>query len=257
MFLMHIPIMEFRDRAALFECVSPFPHTLSLSAHRHRHEHFFIDETEDWTGVEPHHHIVHGTACGSWYRGPRNAVGIPEAVMADGTPKGYSILTIDDNAYSMEYRASKRPADYQMDIHAPNRLSRAQASKQQVTVNFFNGTPRCSVEMRLNNGPWIPMEQYTGQAPFYQELLDRQNLFLQLVAGMQNIDPADEKAIKRIEEQFRPAIGRGMPGIDDTPHLWRALLPETDHVGFAVIEAQAKDMFGRTHKATRCLYLDE
>jgi hypothetical protein len=200
LFTMHIPIMEFADRDALFALLKEYPHTLSLSAHRHRHQHFFLGEADGWTGEKPHHHIVHGTACGSWYRGRFDAVGIPEGVMDDGVPKGYSIITIHpDNTYETRYKATRRPAEYQMDIYAPEGIAKENAGDTEIVVNFFNGTERCQLEMRVNNGAWTPMEQFVGQAPFYAESYQRQMKFLEMIARLQGLENIDEKALRQVE----------------------------------------------------------
>ncbi len=252
-FLMHIPVMGMYDRDEFFALFDAYPHTLSLSAHWHRHEHFFLGEEDGWQGERPHHHIVHGTAGGAWYRGYYDAVGIPTAVMADGVPKGYSLIEVNGNEYAMAYRATRRPETYQMDIYAPAGVEHDAVEGQEVIVNFFNGTERCRVEMRLNDGPWVTLEQFRGYAPFYLELFQRQELFLQLVADVEGLDAADDRVLRRIENLFRPVVGRGMPGPAETNHLWRGGLTDHGREGYNVIEVRAHDMFGAVHTAKRYL----
>lgn len=254
--LMHIPIMKLVDKAELFQTLAAFPNCISLSAHTHGHGHYFLDAEDGWPGEKPHHHIVQGTACGSWYRGFHNAVGIPEAVMADGTPKGYSVLTVDGNEYDLAYKATGRPETYQMDVHAPGRVSAGDTEEHQIVVNFFNGTERCQVEMRLNEGEWTAMERFAGYAPYYGELLERQDHFVKQVAKDRGVVTLDESVIRKIESQFRPAIGRGMPEADETGHLWRAPLPDTLQPGFNRVEVRAGDMFGRTHETASYIYCE-
>ncbi|HDP35446.1 MAG TPA: metallophosphoesterase [Candidatus Hydrogenedentes bacterium] len=256
MFLMHIPVMSVDDRNEFFALFADYPKAVSLSAHWHRHEHYLLGSEDGWPGKEPHHHVVHGTACGAWYRGHYDAVGIPQAVMDDGTPKGYSIITVNNGKYTMEYRATRRPPTYQMDIYAPAWVERDAVAEQEVIVNFFNGTPKCNLTMRVNDGPWVKMEQYRGHAPFYAELYQRQELFLQKVAGVRGLADADEKTIRKIEDEFRPVMGRGQPDPAETGHLWRAMLPDNARGGYNVIEVRAADMFGNTHKAVRYFRVD-
>lgn len=254
--LMHIPIMKIADRAELYETIAAFPNCISLSAHTHSHAHCFLGAADGWPGKETHHHIIQGTACGSWYRGFPNAVGIPEAVMADGTPKGYSVLTIDGSEYDLAYQASGRPASYQMDVYAPERLEAGDNAVRQVVVNFFNGTERCRVEMRMKDGPWTAMERFTGYAPYYTDLQERRDRFVKLVAKGRGLQELDEETIGRIESQFRPAIGRGMPDAAETGHLWRAPVPEGLTPGFNRVEVRAKDMFNREHEGDAYIYLE-
>ncbi len=255
-FLMHIPVMGMHDQEEFLALFADYPHTVSLAAHWHRHEHFFLNAEDGWHGDKPHHHIVHATAGGAWYRGHYDAVGIPRAVMADGIPKGYSLITVDGNQYNMLYRATRRPATYQMDIYAPAGIARDDVVGQEVIVNFFNGSENCRLEMRLNDGPWTAMEQFTGFAPFYVELYERQELFLQLVAGVQGMDDADERTLRRIEHQFQPVMGRGQPEPRETKHLWRGALTDHGRVGYNTIEVRAHDMFGNTHDAIRHIRID-
>ena len=257
LFLMHIPVMGMEDRDAFFDVIKDHPNSVSLSSHWHRHQHFFLGPDDGWHGEKPHHHIVQGTACGAWYRGYYDATGIPEAVMADGTPKGYAILTVEDGNYDLAYKATRRPASYQMDIHAPAEVSRNTQEQHEVIVNFFNGSERCRLEMRLNGGPWTAMEQFTGKAPFYLELYARQQLFVRLVAEGRELEELDDATARAIEAQFRPVIGRGIPDPADTNHLWRAMLPDGLTVGYNLVEVRAHDMFGRVHEARRYVYAAE
>jgi hypothetical protein len=251
-FTMHIPVMSVDDKAEFFNLFKDYPNAVSMSAHWHRHQQYLLGKEDGWPGDTPHHHVVQGTACGSWYRGHYDAVGIPLAVMDDGTPKGYSIITVEeDGKYSMNYRATRRPATYQMDIYAPPSVAADAITDTEVIVNFFNGTPKCELEMRLNDGPWTPMERFTGKSPFYAELYERQELFLRKVAGVRGLADADEKTIREIEDEFRPVMGRGQPDPADTGHLWRTKLTGSATPGYNSIEVRAHDMFGNTHESVR------
>lgn len=250
---MHIPIMELKDKTALFDLLAKHPQGISLSAHWHRHQHYFLNRSDGWPLEQEHHHIVHGTACGSWYRGFPDAVGIPEAVMVDGTPKGYSILTIDGKTYTLDYRASRRPAEYKMDIYIPAAMDTTGTKNSFIIANFFNGSEKCKLEMRINNIPWVPMQQFVGMAPFYMELYERQNEFVKRVADGKGISDLDDKMARMIETQFRPAIGRGMPKPEETNHLWKAQITDALQ-GFNVVEVRAHDMFGNTHSARSYFY---
>jgi len=256
-FTMHIPVMSIVDKDKFFSLFTEYPNAISLSAHWHRHQQYLLGKEDGWQGEKPHHHVVHGTACGSWYRGHYDAVGIPRAVMDDGTPKGYSIITVAENGkYNMVYHATRRPANYQMDIYAPASVESDAVEGTEVIVNFFNGTPKCELEMRLNDGIWLPMERFTGKAPFYLELYERQELFLRKVAGLRGLADADERTIRKIEDEFRPVMGRGQPDPADTGHLWRAKLTGGANTGYNTIEVRATDMFGNTHEAVRYLRVE-
>ncbi|NLO32226.1 MAG: hypothetical protein GX117_02540 [Candidatus Hydrogenedentes bacterium] len=252
---MHIPIMRLVDRDALYESLAPFPNCISFSAHTHSHAHYFLNAEDDgWTNEYEHHHIVQGTVCGSWYGGFPNGVGIPESLMGDGTPKGYAILRVDGGSYDYRYYASGHGKDYQMDVHVPRQVSLDSDNKGQVVVNFFNGTEKCKLEMRLNNGEWTPMEQYTGKPPFYVELVDRQKEFARLVGKERGLTEVDDKKARQIADQFRFAIGRGMPAAKDTRHLWGAPVPAALKEGFNTVDVRATSPFGGPYEAKGYIY---
>ena len=117
--MMHIPLSGVENAEDLYRLIEDRPYTFSISAHYHTQQHLFVGEKQGWKGKEPHHHLINGTACGSWWQGAFDEVGIPHAMMADGAPKGYSLITFDGNQYSIRYKASRRPVDYQMNIFAP------------------------------------------------------------------------------------------------------------------------------------------
>src|SRR3546814_3204879 len=99
---MHIPLFEpagrdtFRDadRERLFALLRDFPHVLVLSAHSHTQQHWFHDTATGWHGAQPLHEYNVGAACGAFWSGVKDADGIPDATMADGTPNGHATLKV-------------------------------------------------------------------------------------------------------------------------------------------------------------------
>lgn len=228
--MMHIPIQQVRDRKALYELLKDRPHTFSLSAHTHTQIHRFIASDDGWAGAEPHHHLTCGTACGSWWSGAPDDVGLPHATMSDGTPNGYSIVTFDGNRYSVRYKVARRPADYQMNIYAPNEVASADLENTKVQVNVFAGSERSSVEMRVGaGGAWIPMGQVSAKDPNYLRLTE-------------------------VEKGSDPLPGyKRLPGASNCSHLWEAALPKDTPAGTRFIEVRTTDMFGQTYSGRRVL----
>jgi hypothetical protein len=155
--MLHIPLQrgfelgpgsQTLDRQALYRLLENRPHSLSFSAHTHWHRHLFIGAEDGWRGAQPHHHIITGTLCGSWFAGAPDERGIPHATMSDGTPRGYLELEFDGHRYSMNgYKSLGRPASDQMHIDS-RRKSLDQLSQTALTVNVFNGSERSIVRMR-------------------------------------------------------------------------------------------------------------
>jgi hypothetical protein len=237
---MHIPLagpaptlaVPERERRELFEILASHPHNLSISSHTHLQRHRFFGPEDGYFGPEPHHHFNQGATCGSWWLGTPDEVGIPHAMMRDGTPNGYSILHFDGNRYRIRYKVARRPADYQMNVFAPGVVRSSEAAGQEVLVNVFSGSERTRVTMRLGPvGEWIPLARTRRPDPYYLELLRRE-----------------------FESEPKPA--RPLPPAGASSHLWAGTLPPDPPRGTFVLEVRATDMFGETVAARRIIRVE-
>jgi hypothetical protein len=227
--MMHIPIIEVKDRAELFRLLEKRPYTFSISGHTHTQRHVFVGPQEGWNGAAPHHHLINVTACGSWWSGEPDEVGLPHTTMRDGAPNGYSVITFDGPRYSIEFKAARRPATYQMNIMAPEDVAAEQAAETEVLVNVFAGSERSTVEMRLGEqGPWVALERVEREDPSYV-------------------------AMKEAEGDGKGLHGRKLPKVVKSYHLWRALLPANPPTGMHLIHVRTKDMFGHVYTDQRAL----
>lgn len=53
----------------------------------------------------------------------KDAAGVPDSTMSDGTPKGYALLDVAGNgSYRLQYRVAGKPASEQIGLHAPKVL---------------------------------------------------------------------------------------------------------------------------------------
>ena len=231
--MLHIPIQrgfelgprsQTLDRQALYRLIESRPHNLSFSAHTHWHRHLFIGPEDGWRGAQPHHHIITGTLCGSWFGGAPDDHGVPHATMSDGTPRGYLELEFDGHRYSMDgYKSLGRRPDYQMHIEVPAEITLDQSSQTAVTVNVFNGSERSKVRMRCGPGDsWRDLEKVEAPDPRFLRLRERDN-------GLQP-----------------PYRALPQPMLN-CPHLWRAFLPGGLQPGTHLIEVIATDQFGNSH----------
>lgn len=220
--LMHIPLNDVDDRQELYRLIEQRPATVSVSAHTHYMEHRLIGKEDGWQGKEKHHHIVNVTVCGSWWRGKQDERGIPHATMSDGGPNGYSIMEFDGNKYSLTLRAAGRPAEYQMNIYAPEVLDRSALSTTVVMANVFNGSDRSKVEMRVDRqGEWKAMEQVKMNDPNFV-------------------------AEKAREEALENRTWTDLPGAYSTSHIWRGMLPTHLSKGTHVIEIRESKPNGKS-----------
>ncbi len=227
--MMHIPLTVVEDKAKLFELLEGRPNTFTVSAHWHRQSHFFMGEESGWKGEDKHHHLVHATVCGSWWSGAKDENGIPHTTMSDGGPNGYSIITFNDNDYSIRFKAARRQADHQMNIYAPEFIEGTKATETQVVVNVFAGSERSTVDMRIGeSGKWVPMTQTTMIDPYY-------------------------KALKEYEAKLPPEAGRKLPNARETDHIWTGNIPMNLKPGLHLINVRTTDMFGQTYTDQRSI----
>ena len=223
---MHIPLFEdaakdsFRDadRHRLFALLASFPHVLVLSAHNHSQRHYYHAAADGWTGAKPLHEFNLGAACGSYWAGARDANGIPDATMSDGTPNGYALLTIKSGGdYALAWHAARDPADSQIGLHAPRVLRRGAYPAWGVFANVYMGDDDTRVEFRVDGGDWMPMKKVLQPDP-------------RLLAENRRDDEAS--ALRGYDRS---------PEAEVSAHLWRAALPTRLAAGEHRIDVRAFD----------------
>jgi len=232
---MHIPLFDedygdsFRDsdRAALFELLREFPHTLSLSAHTHLQCHEFFDEDAGWKQSKPHHHYNVGTTSGDWYKGKLNEKGIPISTMRDGTPKGYVFIDFNGNSYELRYKVANQEPSYQMEIFAPQLIEKDKRTSAGIFVNFFIGNEKSTLRYRVDGGTWQNMQYLEDYDPAYLLEMFEWDTTTELLDGKRPSNP------------------------DKCTHLWRANIPNRLPAGKHLIEVEAVDMFGKRYTGQR------
>ncbi len=226
---MHIPLDELAEKKEVLAQLSKRPYSLSVAAHTHYQEHRYFGTADGFTRPEPHHHLVNVTTCGSWWNGEPDVYGIPNGIMRDGAPRGYSVFAFDGNQYSIEFRAANRPRTYQMNIYLPDVVPAADVETTDVYANVFGGTAASKVEFRLAEGPWMPMEKVKEKDPAFMKIVERNG---------------------KIEPPYLP-----MPSAIESPHLWKAKLPATRAKGYLPLHVRTVDQFGQTYFATKGLLI--
>lgn len=238
----HIPFFDaapgretFRraDRERLFALLQRFPKVLLLSGHSHTQRHVFHDAASGWHGATPLHEYNVGAACGAFWSGVRDAAGIPDATMADGTPNGYARLRI---ARGGDYRLSWHPArepDTAMALHAPKVLRRGAYPAWGVYANVFMGRDDTRVEFRIDDGPWQPMRRVDRPDPRMQ---------------IENARDDQADALRGFDRS---------PEATPSTHLWRGALPTDRAAGTHRVEVRAFDAWQGEHRATTTYRLDD
>lgn len=234
--MMHIPIVGCENRKDMFRILEKRSHTLSIAGHTHELAHLFVDEKYGWKGSRPHHHFINGTVCGSWWCGGKDELGIPHATMNDGAPNGYATIKFTGNTYNIQYKASRKPANYQMNIYIPDDISAETMDTTNVLVNVFNGSEKSMVEMQIDHsGNWLSLSQTEERDPANM-ILYEQGLYLEATI---NEKPLDE------------VFGWKMDKPSKSTHFWTSKLPPGLSQGTHVVTIKTTDMFGNRYKAHR------
>ncbi|WP_298859968.1 calcineurin-like phosphoesterase family protein [uncultured Gimesia sp.] len=227
--MMHVPLIDTKDRQELYRLIEKRPFCMSISGHTHHHEHRFITKADGWLGPKPHHHVINVTVSGSWWSGSPDERGIPHTVMADGAPNGYSLIRFDGKEYNLDFRAAGRPADYQMNIIAPEEVVVSKLSETVIYVNVFNGSERSKVEIQIGaGGSWVPMQYKPGIDPSFKKLSETEN------------------AVK--EKSYR-----NLPKPKISPHLWKAKLPAGLKPGTHLLRVRTVELDGDKHQSGRVI----
>jgi hypothetical protein len=135
-------------------------------------------------------------------------------------------VTFDGTEYSIEFKAAGRPADYQMNIYAPDAIAKPSLPETPLLVNVFAGSEKSVTEFRINDGEWTKMEWAPQPDPAYVER-------------------------KEMEDPLPESLGRDLPEPKDARHIWQAHFPADLPMGTHLITVRTTDMFGQTYEAER------
>ena len=173
------------------ELLSGRPNLYAVAGHTHTTEHHYFGEEDGFSGPGTFHHHVLTTVSGSWWSGPLDGRGIPDAVQRDGTPNGWHVLEVDGSQAQVHFRAAGAPEDHQMRIRfltvpyvpSPNtagtrhpgestdgRIAANAVASTSVVVNLFNGGPRSKVQMQIGARPYVPMQRVHREDPLVLDL---------------------------------------------------------------------------------------
>ena len=239
---MHIPLFEmegretFRDadRERLFALLKDFPHVLVLSGHSHTQQHWQHDARSGWHGTAPLHEYNAGAACGAFWTGAKDAAGIPDTTMSDGTPNGYASLRIArGGTYALRWHVARAAGDPAIGLHAPNVLRRDAYPAYGVYANVYMGRRDDRVEFRIDGGDWMPMRRVLAPDP---------NLL------RENLRDADAQTLRGYDRS---------PEATTSPHLWRGTLPTDLAAGEHRIEVRAFDAWRGELRAETRYRLDD
>ncbi len=173
----------------LFEILEDRPYTLSLSGHTHTQRHHYFTEEDGWLHEHPHHHYNVATASGDWWSGKKDENGIPDAVMRDGSPKGYTFINFDGNTYTYDFKAAGHSEDYKMRLYGPKLVPYNFRYRGEFFVNFFQGSENCKVEYKINEDEWRLMRYAIEQDPYISALRYEWDYATSLPEGVRPSNP--------------------------------------------------------------------
>ena len=222
---LHIPLFDpvpgvetFRhaDRDRLFALLRPFPKLLVLSAHTHQQMTVFHDASDGWNGATPLREYNVGAACGAYWTGAKDAQGIPDSTMNDGTPNGYARIRISaDGQPQARYYSARAPIDQQMTVHAPKVIRRNAYPAFGVFANVWMGDATTKVEYRVDGGEWKPMKLVALPDP---------------ALSVENARDDEAEALRGFDRSPEAVVSR---------HLWRGTLPTDLAAGEHRVEIRA------------------
>ena len=222
---MHIPLFPVpgqesfnpADRARLFALLKPFPKLLILSAHTHKQMTVFHDASTGWEGATPLREYNIGAACGAYWTGLKDAAGIPDSTMNDGTPNGYARMRVGaDGVPHIRYYSARAPHEQQMTVHAPRVMRHNAYPAFGVFANVWMGHAGTVVEYRVDGGEWKAMKKVDLPDP----ALTVENARDDQAVALRGYDRSPEAVV--------------------TTHLWRGTLPMNLGLGQHRVEVRAQ-----------------
>lgn len=224
----HIPIHNrFFNKKDLEELLEPLEgrdNITHLSGHLHRFISWEYDESLFWNGKEGFRGYSLGAASGAWWSGPFGQDSIPEATCNDGMPNGFFDFTFRNAKHQFDFIPAGKPQDFQLRISEPhNYVHTDSLANSFIIANVFAGDERCRVTYHLDHkGEKREMMQFTAKDPF----VVRNNY----------------RRINRDDWN---------PGLADTPHLWKAPLPEDLSTGPHIIHVKVTFPDGKKYEAKK------
>lgn len=212
------PTFRKADRDRLFALLKDFPHVLLLSGHSHTQRHWHHGADEGWSGAQPLHEYNVGAACGAFWSGAKDAAGIPDTTMADGTPNGYARLRVTEaGRYQLSWHAARDARNSGIGLHAPNVLRQGAYPAFGMYANVYMAQEDAQVEFRVDGGDWKPMRKIAAPDP----RLVRENVLDDSATSLRGYDRS--------------------PEAEPSAHMWRAALPTDLSIGEHRVDVRTQD----------------
>ena len=162
----HIPLEEMHAQDTLAQLLAGKEKLLLVSGHTHQ-----VRRETLTLGGRPVESLVVGAACGSWWRGFKDAAGIPDALMNCGSPRGYFVCNFPKSGYSLAYQRIGVPAEAidSTAVTPGTFASLGTVSDGRLAVNVYGGSKEGTVRIRSGSRT-LTLERVSTTAP---EVLER------------------------------------------------------------------------------------
>jgi hypothetical protein len=273
---MHIPIVSFVDRlheqhhvknrSKLYDVLKGRK-VVALAGHTHTTEQFLPGEMEEgWGSPIAVREMIIGAACGSWWSGDTDEIGVPFSFEKCGSPKNYMIFNFNGADYQENFKAmgktpttqmnlsfwtpsfekwfnaqvnwynadpksrSAAPPFTQSDLPDLGAIKRAELSASKLVANVWDGNSACKVTCQFDQG--------------------------KSVTAVQSMDTGDPAALRDQLSTTRYAIGfkiynnpiepdapQPLPGLFaiSSPHIWVCPLPSELKPGLHMVRVTIED----------------
>ncbi|OHB50741.1 MAG: hypothetical protein A2Y10_18615 [Planctomycetes bacterium GWF2_41_51] len=223
----HATLKQFKkNKNEILDLLSQFPNTLSIAGHVHETENVFLKSDDGWQGKDFHHIYISGAVCGAWWQGFPGEDGIPHAMMSNGVPNGYSVISFNRNKYSIKFKAFGKDENYQMMAYMPDEITPEGASRTEVILNVFAGSEKSTAEIKVDSGNWQKMERKSDNSPHYLAAVKEEEKY-----GFPRYDWSKEPR--------------------ETEHIWKAYLPDNLSEGTHILYFCTTDMYGQEYFSNR------
>lgn len=215
----HIPMAQTRNKAEVLALLEGFKQVLFLSGHTHQIHRYSYEN-------KAIHELGAGATCGTWWRGEKNAAGIPDALMQDGSPRGYFVVEFNQGDYRFRYKGVGLDAHKQMALYTDS-------TKRKVIVNVYGGSAQTQVHMQIDSLDDITLER------------------------RRQVDPRVVQLVKRYKEKIYPTPGSTRIPLGNRPssHIWEAMLPESLKPGMHKVIIRAEDAYG--YQVSQVFFLEK
>ncbi|WP_437920328.1 calcineurin-like phosphoesterase C-terminal domain-containing protein [Sphingobacterium sp. LRF_L2] len=195
-FSQHIPLAFTRGRDDIMKLLAGYKKVLVLSGHTHTVNRYHFSASHI-------HELGAGATCGNWWRGEKDAKGVPDALMQCGTPRGYFVVDFNKGDYAINFKGVGKDDREQMALYTDS---------NKFVVNVYAGSDSTDVWMRVDQMDWVKLTHVRRIDPLVQQIIAKNNGDIYPTEGNSK-NPLGKRASSHIWEMDIPQNFRGKMGV--------------------------------------------